>query len=248
MVITSPQERLGGALGAGLVAAGLLYVLFVGLIVQLPGIGAARPDLLTFTPPPPPPEVRIETQAKPSRKTEGKAAPPNLVSKATEVAAPIPPLPVPPPPMPAAPKPFEGSQSTQGAAPVAGPGTGAGGIGNGTGSGGAGDGDGDGYGRESPPRFKSGRMRRGDVPDEIWDRIPGEATVGVIYFVNTDGSVSDCRVTRSSGIAQLDGLTCRLIEQRYRYKPSLDEDGQPVRSRVYHNYTWEQPPGYRNER
>lgn len=241
MVITSPQERLGGAVSAGLVAAAFLYLLIAGLVVHLPGIGAARTDLVTFTPPPPPPDVRIETQPKPSRKAEGEAAPPNLQSKATEITAPpTPPPPLPPPPMPAALKPFQGTQSTQGAAPVAGPGTGAGGIGNGTGSGGTGDGDGAGDGRETPPRRTGGRLKASDVPESAWETgIAG--TVSVRYFVNTDGRVSDCRVTRSSGSALLDNTTCRLIEQRFRYKPSLDEDGRPVRSIIVENHTWVNP-------
>lgn len=239
MTATITPERLKGLIGAALVQAAILYLLVAGLVVNLPTIGAVKNDLLAFVPPPPPPEIKVETQPKPSRKTEGKAAPPNIKSKATEVTAPpVPTPPVPPPPLPAATKPFQGNQATQGAAPVPGPGTGAGGIGNGTGSGGAGDGDGDGYGRDTPPRFKSGRMKRGDVPDDIWDRLQPEATVGVRYFVNVDGRISGCQITRSSGIAMLDSLTCRLMEQRYRYKPSLDEDGRPVRSIVYHNYTW----------
>ncbi|WP_084251318.1 energy transducer TonB [Sphingomonas pruni] len=249
MTATITPERLKGLIGAALVQAAILYLLVAGLVVNLPTIGAVKNDLLAFVPPPPPPEIKIETQPKPSHKTEGKAAPPNIKSKATEVTAPpVPTPPVPPPPLPAAEKPFQGNQSTQGAAPVAGPGTGAGGIGNGTGSGGAGDGDGDGYGNDTEPRLKSGRMRRGDVPDAIWDQIDREATVGVRYFVNVDGSVSGCRVTRSSGIVALDGLTCRLMEQRYRYKPSYDEDGRPVRSIVYHNFTWEAPPEERRDR
>ena len=240
MVITSPQERIGGAVSAGLVAAALLYALIAGLIVKLPGIGVARTDVFAFTPPPPP-EVRVETRPRPSHKTEGKAAPPNIRSKATEIPVPpVPPPPVPPPPMPAAVKPFQGSQSTQGAAPVTGPGTGAGGIGNGTGSGGAGDGDGDGYGRETPPRFRSGRLKASDIPESAWET-GVEGTVSVRYFVNEDGGVSNCRVTRSSGSALLDNTTCRLIEQRFRYKPSLDEDGRPVRSIIVENHTWVNP-------
>jgi len=242
MIVTMTPERLKGMIGAGLVQAAILYVLIAGLVVKLPTIVDAKQNLLAFVPPPPPPEIRVETQPKPSNKTEGKAAPPNIKSRATEVTAPpVPPPPVPPPPLPAATIPFQGNQSTQGAAPVAGPGTGAGGIGNGTGSGGTGDGDGDRYGRETEPRLKSGRIRRSDVPEGIWDRIDREATVGVRYFVNVDGSVSECHITRSSGLADLDALTCRLMEQRYRYKPSYDEDGRPVRSIVYHNFTWEAP-------
>jgi len=243
MTATITPERLKGFIGAALVQAAILYLLVAGLVVNLPTIGAIKNDLLAFVPPPPPPEVKVETQPKPSRKTEGKAAPPNIKSKATEVTAPpVPTPPVPPPPLPAATKPFEGNQSTQGAAPIAGPGTGAGGIGNGTGSGGAGDGDGggDGEGREIAPRYKSGRLKSSDIPESAWEA-GVEGRVSVRYFVNVDGSVSDCRVTRSSGYALLDTTTCRLIEQRFRYRPSLDENGTPIRSIIVENHTWVNP-------
>ncbi|MGN6818287.1 MAG: energy transducer TonB, partial [Sphingomonas sp.] len=237
MNIAVTPERLKGMIGAGVVQAAILYLLVAGLAVNLPGIGTMKNDLVAFLPTPPPPEVRIETQPKPSHKTEGKAAPPNIKSKATEVTAPpVPPLPIPPPPIVAAEKPFQGNQSTQGAAPVAGPGTGAGGVGNGTGSGGEGDGDGDGYGREIAPRYKSGRLKSSDIPESAWES-GVEGTVAVRYFVNVDGSVSGCQVTRSSGYALLDNTTCRLIEQRFRYRPSLDEDGTPIRSIIVEKHT-----------
>jgi len=122
MTATITPERLKGLIGAALVQAAILYLLVAGLVVNLPTIGAVKNDLLAFVPPPPPPEIKVETQPKPSHKTEGKAAPPNIESKATEVTAPpVPTPPVPPPPLPAATKPFEGNQSTQGAAPIAGP-------------------------------------------------------------------------------------------------------------------------------
>ena len=241
MTATITPERLKGLIGAGLVQGVMLYLLITGLVVTLPGVDAAKNNLLAFVPPAPPPVEKVETQPKPSHKTEGKAAPPNIRSKATEVTAPpVPSPPVPPPPLPAAAKPFQGNQSTQGAAPVAGPGTGAGGIGNGTGSGGEGDGDGDGYGRETPPRFKSGRLKSSDIPESAWES-GVEGTVSVRYFVNVDGRVSGCRVTRSSGYALLDNTTCRLIEERFRYRPSLDEDGTPVRSIIVENHTWVNP-------
>ena len=88
MIATMTPERLKGMIGAGLVQGAILYLLIAGLVVKLPAIGGARNDLVAFVPPPPPPEVKVETQPKPSHKTEGKAAPPNIKSQATEVTAP----------------------------------------------------------------------------------------------------------------------------------------------------------------
>ncbi len=144
--------------------------------------------------------------------------------------------PIIPPPVVAALKPGVGSEATTGAAPVPGPGTGAGGEGDGTGSGRYGDGDGDG-GDESPPRLLKGRFRNKDFPNA--EAIIGAGgIVGVRYTVETNGRVTGCSVTRSSGNGVLDATTCRLIELRFRYRPWLDAAGRPVRSTVVHNQEW----------
>ncbi len=237
MTVMTTPDRLKGTIGAILVQAALLYVLLAGLVVSFPGAAPERLLGIAIPPPPPPPAIKVEKRPTQSHRPEGEAAPPNLKSKATDITAPpVPPPPLPPPPLPAATKPFEGNQATQGAAPIAGPGTGAGGIGNGTGSGGQGDGDGDG-GDDTPPRWIKGKLRYSDVPEAVWET-GAEGTVGVRYFVNTDGSVSNCRVTRSSGWRELDAITCRLIEERFRYKPSREPDGTPVRSVIVENHTW----------
>jgi protein TonB len=48
------------------------------------------------------------------------------------------------------------------------------------------------------------------------------------FEVGVDGRVSDCRVVRSSGNAELDATTCRLIERRFRYAPARDAQGRAV--------------------
>jgi len=54
---------------------------------------------------------------------------------------------------------------------------------------------------------------------------------GVVrYFIviNSEGRVSHCRVTRSSGWALLDETTCRLLRERSRYEPARDVAGNPT--------------------
>ncbi|HEX9931843.1 MAG TPA: energy transducer TonB, partial [Allosphingosinicella sp.] len=137
-----------------------------------------------------------------------------------------------------------GSAPTQGSAPVRGPGTGSGGVGTGTGSGAGGDGPGGGgeggYGDGrglSPPRWRRGRLRDSDYPPGL-----GEAgiygRVHIRYVVETDGSVSNCTITRSSGSDMLDRTTCDLIEQRFRYDPARDRYGRPIRSNLIESYEW----------
>ncbi|WP_293992017.1 TonB family protein [Sphingomonas sp.] len=234
------EERWKGAIGALLVQGALLWVLIAGLAVSNSPVLRDKIALFSMAkdqPPPPPPPP---PQPKRSSSKEGAASPANLRSTATELVAPKPVIPPPPQSMAAAPVANTGVQSTQGAAPVPGPGFGAGGTGNGFGSGGEGDGDGDGDGADTPPRQTGGRIKSGDLPDEL-DYLAEsgrEFVVGVIFAVETDGRVDDCRITRSSGNPALDRLTCELMERKFRFRPSLDENKQPVRSRVTQDQFW----------
>jgi protein TonB len=57
--------------------------------------------------------------------------------------------------------------------------------------------------------------------------------------------VTGCRVTRSSGSRALDSTTCRLIEQRFRFRPSRDALGRPSWGYIeeYHEFESEiEPP------
>ena len=207
-------------------------------------------------PPPPPPapgRAKAERQADP--RPEGAASPPNLEARPTPVVAPRPvvPVPLPPPPMRAAPVAGSGFASSAGAAPVPGPGTGSGGTGAGTGSGrggggagggGGGGGGGDGAGMAvTPPRQVAGRLSIDDMPEDL--RESGfRGRVWVLYRVEADGRVSQCRVARSSGNRALDGATCRLIQQRFRFRPSRDDRGRPTWSYVeeFHEFESEVLP------
>lgn len=230
------QQRIGSAVAAGVVTAGIGWALLTGLAggVVREKVGET---LALFRVPPPPPPVKIVPKAIVSARASGRAAAPNIRSQATPVVAPPPIVVVPlPPPIVAAPKPFEGAQATQGAAPTAGPGTGAGGIGDGTGAGGWGDGDGDGA-DDTPPRWRRGRLTDGDYPRGLGEA-GYEGTVTVRFLVWTDGRVRDCRIDRSSGNRLLDETTCRLIRQRFRYDPSRDGQGRPVPAWILENHSW----------
>jgi protein TonB len=48
--------------------------------------------------------------------------------------------------------------------------------------------------------------------------------------VGTDGRVSDCSVTSSSGNDDLDSTTCRIARSRVRFTPAKDDSGQPMTS------------------
>jgi len=235
--ITTPRARLGGAMSAAAMVALLGWLLLNGLAVHLRTGQAPTLKLLNFAlPPPPPPEPEVAPKPMPRQpKEEGKASPPNLVSRATEVVAPLP-APT-PPPLPAAPKPAQGSDNSSGNAPVAGPGTGAGGVGEGTGSGGRGNGAGGGGGGTVL------RLLKGDITGRDYPKAAAEAgaqgTVGLRFTVGVDGRVSDCRVTRSSGNADLDRVTCALIVKRFRYAPSRNASGKPYPDVVTGEQEWQ---------
>ena len=221
---------------AAAVQALLLYVLIVGLGVRLPAPAPPATQLLEFSLQPPPPKVEIKPPPPaPSKKPQGAASPPNLVSRATEVVAPPPVVP-PVPLVVTAPQPGTGSDASSGNAPVAGPGTGAGGTGNGTGSGGAGNGSGAGEG--TPLRWRSGSLNDRDYPKAAL-RVNAQGTVHLRFTVGVNGRVTDCAVTRSSGNRDLDETTCRLIQQRFRYEPSRDALGRPYADVVTGEHVWE---------
>jgi len=234
----SPRERLGAAAITALLVAALGYALLAGLTVRfVPGSQAvlAAFDITPPAPPPPPPPPPAERPA-PAPRSEGTAAPPNLKSRATDIAAPKPIIPIiTPPPVIIAPTPATGAQATSGNAAIAGPGPGAGGVGNGTGSGGSGNGEGGGGG--TPPRQIGGSISKRDYPRDLFNAgIQGR--VGVLYVVSPEGRVTDCQIERSSGNAELDDTTCDLIVHRFRFRPSLDAQGHPVESMIEENHTW----------
>ncbi|WP_230483471.1 energy transducer TonB [Sphingomonas sp. Leaf21] len=235
------RDRLRAAIPTALIVGGMGYALILGLGFA-PGVPISSPALDSFdvTPPAPPPPPRVRPQKVATHRPRGAAAPPNIRSQATEIVAP-PPLVVLPPvsPVVVAPVAGTGADASQGASDRPGPGTGAGGIGNGTGSGGSGDGDG--YGDETPPELIRGRITPSDYPPGA-SRAEIGGKVTVRYFVNVDGRVSGCVVTRSSGNAELDETTCRLVTRRFRYAPSRDADGRPVGAYILQNHEWVPEP------
>ena len=57
-------------------------------------------------------------------------------------------------------------------------------------------------------------------------------------------------MTRSSGNAALDVTTCRLITERFRYKPTRDASGRKVPDTVTGTQAWHlhrPPPGYEGD-
>ena len=179
--------------------------------------------------PPPPPIVEVPLEKEKPKKKEGAASPKNIESQATPVAAPKPKIELPvPPPIPVTETPRQGSDPTQGAAPVRGPGTGAGGIGTGTGSGGSGSGTGGGGGGVAvSPSLLRGITNR-DFPDQIQRSWPRGGAIFLRLRIEANGRPSQCDVMRSYGDRNADQWTCSLMMERGVFRPAKDRYGLPV--------------------
>ena len=55
-----------------------------------------------------------------------------------------------------------------------------------------------------------------------------QGTVRVTLSVGTDGRVTNCTVTASSGSSALDQATCNIMRRRARFTPARDSSGNPT--------------------
>ena len=226
-----PRERLAAFAAVALVQLGLALVLLNGLRVEVGGPAEAVQRLveiaLPHTPPPVPPPV----QPKPKAKTEhsSSSAPKALPKPIGGTPGPQPShaLPAPTPVVAVHPS-----------APASGGGSGTGpaiGSGAGGGSGGQGYGAGDDGGTDLVQI--AGSIGQSDYPRDLRERGLG-GRVEFTFTVEPNGRVGRCSVTRSSGVAELDALTCRLVQQRFVYRPSTDRYGRPIEDEVDGVHDW----------
>lgn len=240
------RDRTKAVIGVAVFHALLGYGLIAGLGFQLPE--QVTDNFKVFDVPkeePPPPIVEPPAPKTKAKDPEGAASPPNIKSRPTPVVAPPPKIQLKvPPKMVTAPKALPvppGNDPTAGSSNVVGPGTGSGGTGTGTGSGGSGTGSGGG-GDGGGGAARAQRLR-GDFTRADYARLArGErlnVSVGVSFTVQVDGSVTNCAVRKSSGRADVDSTTCRLIEQRFFYRPARDSQGRPTAAILTSTFYWE---------
>jgi protein TonB len=214
------HERWVSATLVAMLHAALLWALLTGVGTTVRRQSERALATFDVTPPPPPPPPAPPTVAKAAAP---KAA--GVSGRRAERTAIVAPPPVIPPPsaaaVVAAVLPDLGSAATGGEA-ERGSGSGKGVGGWGTGAGGQGRGRGG-----TRATLLSGSIGDRDYPRAARAaRVEGIAVVR--FTVGTDGRAHDCRVATSSGSADLDAVTCRLIEARFRYAPARDGAGQPV--------------------
>jgi protein TonB len=247
-VHTSARDRAISALASLLIVAAGIVALVAGLAARMTP-RERREALAAVVPLRDPPEEprRREVPAKAkSTAAKGRPSPPNLRNKATQIVAPparLPPLIVPPPVI-TAPRAGTGAATQSGASDKPGPGQGAGGIGDGDGGGGNGDGDGDSDDYDdgvTRPRQIRGRLHFSDLPEDLREQKAG-GDLKLQYRIGVDGRVSDCRILVSSGRPSLDATTCRLITERFRFRPSRDARGRSVPAIMVETHGWYWPP------
>jgi protein TonB len=55
-----------------------------------------------------------------------------------------------------------------------------------------------------------------------------QGTTGFRLTIGTDGRVTNCEVTSSSGSSSLDSTTCNIMRRRARFTPARDSSGNPT--------------------
>jgi protein TonB len=204
------------------VHAALAFVILTGLRVGIVSQAVERLKTFNLEQPPPPPPVPPPPKPRPQPLVKKEAGAPAKKAEPTPVVTPPPVIPA-PSPIRAAKIAGTGSVTTSGAG-TSGTGIGAGGTGYGPGGGGT--------GAFTPARKLT------KIPDREYRRFAATGlsagTVAISIRVNPDGTVSDCRIARSSGSAYADALMCQLTQQYVRFSPARDPAGRPVAQDV----TW----------
>lgn len=224
------DERLPAIIAVIIVHLAIGFALVRGLAVQFlpPSSPLTRLIELSLPPVPPPPPVAHQPKPAKSRAAAAPALPapkggPQGPAKLKTVAPDVTRAPITTAPAP-------GGGAGSGTAVGTGAGGGTGGNGNGDG---AGDDDG---GSEL-------EQIAGSITNRDYPRALGQAGIGgtveMTLMVETSGRVGRCAVTRSSGSPELDQLTCRLVQQRFRFRPGTDRTGRPVAEEVDFEHVWE---------
>ena len=82
-----------------------------------------------------------------------------------------------------------------------------------------------------------GLFRGDDYPQSAIER-DEQGAVTVRLTVGTNGRVSNCNVSSSSGSRTLDNATCRILRSRARFTPARDSNGNPTTDTVTQRIRW----------
>jgi periplasmic protein TonB len=220
------------ALAAVVLVQGALTIALVsGLHVSVAQAGDTVQRLIDISlskpPPPPPPPVTPpvhQTKQQRHEAAASKAAPVKIGGSPGQTPAHAPPSVTP-------------IVAVQPTAAPSGGGTGSGpAVGQGAGGGSGGNGYGEDDGGSDLEQI-AGEITPRDFPRDLREAGVG-GRVSFVFKVEPNGRVGRCSITRSSGVPELDALTCRLIQQRFVYRPSTDRFGRPIEDEVEGEHDW----------
>ena len=222
-----PRERAFALAAVVVVQLGLGFALLTGLRVDLRRSSDVVQQLIAITLPKPPvsPVVQPPLRREPRQRSAPRA-------QSARIGGSPGPQPAHAPPSVAPVIAIEPSVAPSGGGSGTGPAIGSG-AGGGTGGNGYGAGEGGGTDLEQI----GGEITPRDYPRNLRERGIG-GVVGLSFRVEPTGRVSRCTVTRPSGVPELDALTCSLIIQRFRYRPSTDRYGRPMADTVDGEHEW----------
>lgn len=87
---------------------------------------------------------------------------------------------------------------------------------------------------------------QGEYDDAYPTQAMREGRQGRVNFtvhLNSDGLVTACEITLSSGSADLDQATCAITQKRARFKPAIDDDGHAMDGVFSSTFNWVIPKG-----
>ena len=89
------------------------------------------------------------------------------------------------------------------------------------------------------PKPKGSRpiLLASDYPKMAIDRL-AIGVVEVVLNVDSSGKAVGCRMVRSSGHPDLDAVTCKRLQQRAKFDPAINRQGQAVTSVYYMPVHW----------
>lgn len=91
-----------------------------------------------------------------------------------------------------------------------------------------------------PRNGPAGWITNNDYPSRALQR-GWEGTAGYRLVVGSNGRVSECEITRSSGHSILDRETCDRLESRARFNPAKNNRGEDVVGTYTGQVTWQIP-------
>lgn len=84
-----------------------------------------------------------------------------------------------------------------------------------------------------------GIFRSSDYPRDAMNAEQTGST-GYLLMIDEKGSILDCMISETSGVASLDAMGCQVIRERAKVKqPAMDSSGMPVKSIYVSRVVWD---------